>query len=264
MNTYCGVMHMHSTHSYDGKLSLSELKALLLEHGYSFACMSEHTDEMTAKGAEAFVAECRALSDDTFVFVPGFEVPYKDAHILQYGSTDFLGQFADRDRLLAWSAEAPLTILAHPVRNQFVLDSAMEEAIDGVEIWNQQYDGKLVPRTRAANLLRDLRTADQNLIATGGVDFHRREHLGPPQTVMELSELSDSAILEALGSNRFSFGAEALLIDPDAEWQPTVQEHLASVLSVAVITNGKRVNRWLAHLGISLPRRLKERVRKVF
>ncbi len=264
MSTFQGLLHTHSTHSYDGKLSLPELKAFLLERDIFFACMSEHTDEMTAAGAAAFVTECRELSDDSFVFVPGFEVPYKDAHILQFGSTDFLGQFADATMLRTWSNEAALTILAHPVRNKFALDVVMEEVIDGVEIWNQQYDGKLVPRTRAANLLRQLRVAQPSLIATGGVDFHRSEHFGAPITTMELDTLSEVSILAALTSSQFSFGTEALLIDPDADWNPSIKEHLLSSISVGVISAGKQVNKILFSLGFSLPKSWKEKIRKVF
>ena len=77
-----GILHCHSTYSYDAKLSLPELKKLLQKKGLSFACMTEHTDELTKERAVAFVEECRSLSDGSFIFIPGFEVPYKHAHIL--------------------------------------------------------------------------------------------------------------------------------------------------------------------------------------
>ena len=253
---------MHSTHSYDGKLSLRELKDFLLERDISFACMSEHTDEMTADGAEAFVAECRALSDESFVFVPGFEVPYRRAHILQYGSEVFRGQFADEEMLQQWSAEASLTVLAHPIRNRFVVDPTMEELIEGVEIWNQQYDGKQVPRTRAATLLRELRSANPTLLAAGGIDFHRSEHFGAPWVELELESLSEAAVLSKLGAGEYVFGTDTLQIEGRGDWQPRLGEHAVSVASIAIINWGKFVNKVLFSLGLSLPTTWKQWIRR--
>ena len=76
-----GALHIHSDYSYDAKMTLVELKDLFVNNGLSFALMTEHTDEMCKERAERFINECRHLSDDTFVFVPGFEVPYKSTHV---------------------------------------------------------------------------------------------------------------------------------------------------------------------------------------
>ena len=263
MSTHRGILHIHSTHSYDGKLSLPELKAFLQERDITFACMSEHTDEMTATGAAAFVAECRALSDESFVFVPGFEVPYRRAHILQFGSTNFLAQTADEACLTAWSKEAPFTVLAHPIRNNFVVDQTMAACLDGVEIWNQQYEGKQLPRTRSATLLRSLRKTNSKLLATGGIDFHRPEHFGSPVTEIEMDTLSETNILQALTAGRYAFGTDTLQIEATGDWRPTLLERLQSTLSISVIDLGKFVNKLLFSLGLSLPKSLKQKVRRL-
>ena len=169
-----GVAHVHSTYSYDGKENLSDLKAFLQKEGITFCFLSEHTDKLTIEEAQLFVQECKALSGSQFVFVPGFEVPYKDAHVLLLGTEAFLGQVADEHMLAQWAGRSALTILAHPVRNRFVVDQTLRSAIDGVEIWNQQYDGKLVPRPHSAQLLRSLQEQNEGLFALGGLDFHRR------------------------------------------------------------------------------------------
>lgn len=259
---YRGILHAHSTYSYDGKLSLAELKSLLQAEGVQFACMSEHTDELSAEAAAAFVAECRALSDERFIFVPGFEVPYQKAHILQFGCTTFFGQTADGALLKAWSAAAALTVLAHPVRNDFLLDEVMSEAVDGIEIWNQQYEGKHVPRMASVQLLRNLRSSQPALYATGGVDFHRPEHFGTPLTTMELATLSEPAICEALSQGRFSFGSPTLTIAATEQWQPNFSTQLQSMAAVGVIGSGKFVNKVLANLGVSLPTSWRQRIRK--
>lgn len=147
-----GIIHAHSTYSYDGKSTLSELKTLLQNVGHSFACMSEHTDQLTESQLSEFVSECQSLSDESFVFIPGLEIPYKQAHILLLGCISWMGQEAvDRAALQTAASTAQLTILAHPVRNKFKVDQAMRDCIDGVEIWNQQYDGKAAPQPAVAS-----------------------------------------------------------------------------------------------------------------
>lgn len=259
---YKGIIHAHSTYSYDGKLSLSELKQLLLENGIHFACMSEHTDELSQGRAEAFVNECRALSDSSFVFVPGFEVPYQRAHILQLGSTEFLTQISDMDSLIKWSKKSALTVLAHPVRNKFKLDEILRGAINGVEIWNQQYEGKWLPRTKSVSLLRQLRKERPTLLATGGIDFHRTEHFGTPLTFIELSELTEESICTALKAGQFSFGTDSFKIHASSHWKPTLTQRVKSCFATTVIGLGKRVNKTLAQLGISLPTSLRQKIRK--
>jgi len=249
-----GVIHMHSTHSYDGKLSLLELKTFLVERGVQFACMTEHTDYLDASAAAAFVAECRALSDDTFVFIPGFEVPYKNAHVLHIGAEQFIGAFADADSLQRWRSITPLVILAHPVRNAFTIDDELRTVIDGVEVWNQQYEGKAVPRLKSVALLESLRVTRPELVATGGLDFHRIDHWGSPLTFVEVTQLSETNILNVLTSHRFEFGHQKRLVAATDKVTFSLAERLKSTASICVISLGKKVNKLLAMVGLRAPR----------
>ncbi len=251
-----GIIHAHSTHSYDGKLSLLELKALLKDKGLSFACMTEHTDQLTHEAAAVFMAECRELSDETFVFVPGFEVPYRNAHVLYIGAEYFVTSEAKTGAdLEAWRRCSPLVVLAHPVRNRFVVDAALLATIDGVEIWNQQYEGKVAPRTRSVTLLNSLRQ-QKPLLATGGTDFHRAEHLGSPYTTLELDVFNKEAIVSALRKGIYSFGNSTYSIAAMEYWVPSLATKLQSGASCAVISIGKTVNRTLARFGVRLPKPL--------
>ncbi len=257
-----GLIHAHSTFSYDGKLTLPELKAACLKRGLSFVCLTEHTDQMTEAVGQAFLAACREYSDESFVFVPGFEVPYKDAHVLHIGTTTFLGTEATTTaELEAWRAVAPLVVLAHPVRNRFMLDDALQNCLDGVEVWNQQYEGKSVPRPKSVALLASLRTHKPQL-AFGGADLHRADHFGAPYTYLELEALSEAAIMTALKTGAYHFGHEARTIQSLEVWQPTCRERVLSHLSIFIITAGKRVNALLATLGLRLPKGLVRAVRQ--
>jgi hypothetical protein len=257
-----GALHLHSTHSYDGKMSLPELKVFFQKQGLSFACMSEHTDELNLTTANNFISECRALSDEQFVFVPGFEVPYKNTHVLMFGCTDFVSSFADADQLRAWSFNASLTILAHPVRNRFVVDDDLLSVLDGVEIWNQQYEGKQFPRYRSCALLDNLRQQKPQLFATGGIDLHRSEHFGSPLVSINSESIDETKIIEALQSGQYSFGHESLMIKSNENWSPSGVDKVKSQLHILTINSGKWMNKTLARLGLSFPKSLKQLVRR--
>lgn len=261
-----GILHCHSTYSYDAKLSLRELRELFLENGLGFACMTEHVDEMTKESAEAFVRECEALSDERFRFIPGFEVPYgKGTHVLMVGLRDFFGNYAPTvEDLRKWTEKASFVILAHPVRNQFLVDDGLLREIDALEVWNQQYEGKRVPRTRSLSLLHDLREKKETLLATGGVDFHRHEHLGGPLVTMGVEELTEAGVIEKLTMGAFRVHS------PHASFYGTLpnipelkkKHRFESAVSVSIIVLGKMVNKLLAGVGISLPKGLKQLIRK--
>lgn len=258
-----GIVHAHSTYSYDGKESLRDLKDFLMAKGISFCCVTEHTDKMTIGEAQMFVQECKALSGSQFVFVPGFEVPYEKAHILLIGTEVFLGQQADADMLKTWSHASTLTILAHPVRNAFKVDAVIEEVIDGIEIWNQQYDGKIVPRTRSLSLFKAQQGLNSDLLATGGTDFHRREHFGAPLYTIEVETLTLDAVLQALKSGAYTFGSASTAVASSGLWKGSgsIQTRLKSGLSIFVISLGKQAGAVMAYFGLRFPKRLKQLIR---
>jgi hypothetical protein len=273
-----GILHAHSKYSYDAKLTLSEIKALCLRNNVRFVCMTEHVDELTEVEAHAFVAECEKLSDEQFLFIPGFEVPYKvnvedrasdlghnHAHILMISERGFYGNYApDIEVLKKWTVGAGFVVLAHPVRNQFLVDDGLLGEIDALEVWNQQYEGKRVPRTRSLVLLDELRTKKQELLATGGVDFHRTEHFGAPFISLQVETFSELAILEKLNIGAYTVSSPYATFFGTI---PNINEQKAthqfqSAFSVSVIMLGKFVNKILAKFGIKLPKFLKQTIRK--
>ena len=260
-----GILHCHSTYSYDAKLSLRELKELCVKNGVRFVCMTEHVDEMTKEQAEAFVRECEALTDESFRFIPGFEVGFEHAHILMIGMRKFLGNYAATIEVLKqWTEHASFVVLAHPVRNDFIVDHGLLGEIDALEVWNQQYEGKRVPRTRSISLLEKLRKQKPLLIATGGVDFHRTEHFGAPLVSLAVDTLTEEAIIEKLTTGAFIVSSqEATFYGTLPNAEELKQKHWkASLISVSIIVLGKFVNKTLASFGLSLPKSLKQLIRK--
>lgn len=261
--TITGALHAHSTYSYDGKESLQSLKEFLLSKGVAFCCMTEHTDHLSLEKAQQFIQECKALSGSQFVFIPGFEVPYKNAHILLVGTESFLGQEATSEMLRSWSDKSVLTVLAHPVRNNFKIDDTIENSIDAVEIWNQQYEGKKVPRQHSAKLLRQLQENNPALLATGGLDFHRREHFGAPLFTLDVERVTADDILKALKNGEYTFGSKTVAVSSNGLWKgkDSLIHKVQSFNSIGTITLGKKTNALLTLFGLSLPKGLKKFIR---
>lgn len=166
--------------------------------------------------------------------------------------------------LREWTKKAAFVILAHPVRNHFDVDDGLLEEIDALEVWNQQYEGKRVPRTRSLRLLSELRIQKPLLLAVGGVDFHRREHFGSPLVSLNVSELTESAILEKLTVGAYTVSsAHATFFGtiPNID-EVRIRYRWESFVSVAIIMCGKAVNKTLASLGLSLPMSLKQLIRR--
>ena len=253
-----GVLHMHSTHSYDGSVPLAELKELLKNRGVTFACMTEHTDNLDSERVQDAVDECKRLSDKSFLFIPGFEVPYKQTHVLMLGATHFISQKADASQLRAWADEAKFVILAHPQRNRFIVDDALLSVINGLEVWNQQYDGKKVPRLHSLILLRTLRETKCELLATGGVDLHRREHIGMPVVSVECDALTEEAIFQGLKAGAYTFGGSQS-VPAMGEWEKgkMFSYQMTSILSTSVIF----WDAFFALFGIKLPKGLRQAIR---
>ncbi len=259
-----GIMHAHSSYSYDAKMSLSEIKALCQKNGIQFVCMTEHTDALTPEHAEKFVRECDSLSDDSFLFIPGFEVPFKDTHVLMIGARTFVSQYASTiETLQKWTRGASFVVFAHPVRNQFTVSDALLSEINALEVWNQQYEGKRVPRTRSLRLFDTLRFQKPALVATGGVDFHRASHFGAPFITLNATELSEIDIVEKLRIGAFRVHSDEASLYGVLPNAPALIRlyRWRSALSVFVIVLGKGVNALLASCGIALPKGLTQFVR---
>jgi hypothetical protein len=236
--------HLHSNFSYDGKLTLPELRVLLQQHGIQCALMTEHTDDFSAAKAEEFAHACADASTSDFIFIPGFEVPYHNAHILMLGARAFV----ESGDLSQWRQASAYGVLAHPHRNKYVVDDTMRAAIDAVEIWNSQYDGKRTPRPHAETLLRK-ESQRKPLRAFAGWDLHRTEHAGGPWLAIDADELTVEAVLAALRGGKFSLGSR-------------VGGYWRGLFDRTIIKSGRLINAALAALGLRLPKSLTASVRQ--
>ncbi len=88
--------HMHTTRS-DGSGSIADIVATAKSRGLDAVIITDHCKSLTQAEWASMVAECEALSDDTFLALPGFEVTGSDGmlnrdHINALGVDDpFVG-----------------------------------------------------------------------------------------------------------------------------------------------------------------------------
>jgi hypothetical protein len=260
------VSHLHSTYSYDGHESLADIKLALIERGISVACMTEHVDELTPEKAREFIAQCQALSDVSFLFIPGFEMPYLGTHILVIGAHRYTWDADNAQQSLSeWIDNGAIAVVAHPHRNDFQFDTFMRESTIGMEVWNSQYDGKYAPRPRALSTFTQLRSAQPTYHAFAGIDLHRLEHLGGPEIIME-SSLEEKSILSALKNGNYHIQGSSVRIGSDAKIAVnSFGLWVIGMGSVIAITIGKGISRMLRKSGLGssvVIKNLRRRVRR--
>lgn len=263
--TYDGILHAHSRYSYDGKLSLAELRSLLLARGISFACMTEHTDHLTEESFSNFLNECRSLSDETFLFVPGLEVSFPRAHVIASGISAIVNPQDDPYSLVkALKQQGSIIVFAHPHRSHFQAPEGVGELLDGVEVWNSQYDGKRVPRTASLEMLAENRKQFPNQSAFAGIDFHRVSHEGGPRIRIESDILDQASVIDALRNHRYTLASEWVTVDPDGTIHGVSPAEAKRMSATAVrnIEISKRASSLAKKLNIRAPKWLVSRLRR--
>lgn len=258
-----GVSHLHTNYSYDGKLSIQDLKDFLLKNDIDFALISEHSDYIVPHQAKKFIEDCHNLSDEKITLIPGFEVPYKDAHILMIGVDRFFKNGPNReDELKVWKQHSQIAILAHPHRNKYLMHDAIKEVIDGIEIWNSQYDGILAPRMKALNILTNLVKKGENIFGYAGLDFHREEHIGGPVIVIE-SLNNQKDIVETLKSGKFAIKTTNTTISSNGEITKGLPAllHIKSKLSIVTIAVSKKISAFASIIHLPIPQKLRSAIR---
>ncbi len=258
-----GAMHLHSSFSYDAKLSLAEMRSLFAKRGLSFACITEHGDFLEQDKADALAKACADASDENFVFVPGFEIPYDRCHVMAIGAMKLNLSLPAIEQIRECKNQGALIVLAHPHRNGFKITSELEGLLDGVEVWNSHYDGKYAPRTRSVEWLKTLIGKGLALRAYAGLDFHRVEHLGGPALSLEVGFLTVSEIVSGLKSNAYGIARGNFHMTPYAKYPGSaIWVRLKSFFSIVVVTFSKKLSKLMAGWGLRLPKGLKSWLRK--
>jgi predicted ATP-grasp superfamily ATP-dependent carboligase len=110
-----GALHVHTTFSSDGTLSLDQVKNFLERKKFDFAMITEHSQDMNRHTFSNLVGKCKNRSNKSFLFIPGLEFDCaKGLHILGVGIDEFIDEKEPAKIIKEIHLKGGLAILAHP------------------------------------------------------------------------------------------------------------------------------------------------------
>jgi hypothetical protein len=264
MATVRGVAHVHSTHSFDGRLDIKDLAAFFQEHGMHFVLMSEHIERLDPEKIRALISDCETYSSRNFLLIPGIEIDALNALFFSVQPVDSWTDTEDLAQQLA--AGGALVAVSHPVKVKKTIPAVTASVIEGVEVWNSRYDGKLAIDTRIVRFWLDLRKSlGRPLVPLCGIDFHSRHDF--VSLVFELScdRLDRDEIMTAIraGRHRIVRSRKPVPLDfTTGELAPLYW--MSSSLYHSITRMIYRVHRGLQRIGLKAPSRLRYLLRRVF
>jgi predicted metal-dependent phosphoesterase TrpH len=175
-----GLIHIHSSFSYDGKNSIQEWAAFLKLKGYDFACFTEHDDDFDQHKMAQLVKECKDISDASFYAVPGLEFRCSNkVHLLGLGVTTYKRADGPIAAAQFIKGAGGLSVLAHPRGYERNITKALLEYIDGIEAWNASKDGRFLPSSDSIQFCMECKRANPTVMLVGGADVHSIESYFP-------------------------------------------------------------------------------------
>ncbi len=199
-----GALHVHTTVSSDGTLSLDQLKVFLEKKGFDFAIITEHSRDVDPGMFSNLASECANRSDESFLFLPGLEFDRADGlHILGIGIEEFIDKTDPAKVIEEIHGKGGLAILAHPSKSNWEEVLKLKDELDGVEIWNVGTDGKFLPTLNSIKLYEKLRGSNPRLKAYLGVDLHTVGGFYDASLSLKHLALEKETILNALGNGNF-------------------------------------------------------------
>jgi len=205
MAQYDGVMHVHSRWS-DGELGVEEIGERAKAKGLDFVILNDHAAYLSPQAFEDALAHCRRLSDSSFLFMLGLEYEWHGYHALVIGPPDVLKDLTAEEAVMAPERareKGAVVIWAHPAATYSLdLRQGIEAQYDGWEVWSGLADGP-VPSLPMLKALRQQRAGGRQLLAFGGVDFHKHSHIFNPILQVEMPQLDEQELVQALRAGRF-------------------------------------------------------------
>ena len=199
-----GAVHVHSTLSRDGTMTIAELARYFKEKGYQFLAMGEHAEDLNEAKVQALRRESAINSNQQFCVIPGIEFAVsRQIHMVGLGIVSLIPLenpvlVAERIR-----EQGGMSILAHPKKLGWECPAELLQAIDAVEIWNIGYDGKYLPSQKALPAFNRMHQINPKLLAMASHDFHRTASFYGLAIEMEVASVSPEAVLQELKRGAF-------------------------------------------------------------
>ena len=222
MKTIRGIAHFHSRFSHDGLLTLSEIAEEAGKRGLSFVLVSEHAEDLTRDTYSEAVQSCLDVSKESdLLVVPGIEVPTREGmHLLCFGRREWVAPGATlRETMGLLDRRSTALVLAHLNRYRDLAEADGVSELDGVEVWNHDYDG-IVPRPADLERYRS-RFREGPPFAFAGADLHQVKSIDScPVVSCTVDEATESAILDALRKGKAGFGNGIMRLDSRGNARP--------------------------------------------
>lgn len=199
-----GLIHIHTTYSYDGTLSLPDLIHLVKIRRYDFIQLTEHAEDFDDKKMQNLVDECGKATNENFLVIPGLEFNINDSiHILGIGINKYIHERDPEILIQKIHDNSGIAILAHTADYKKVIPYAQLKDVDFIEIWNPRYGEKISPSIKSIKILHDFRKMKKTYIASGGLDLHKLQDLVPLYQLVFSERLTQQDILSSLKRGDF-------------------------------------------------------------
>lgn len=255
------VSHMHSTHSFDGKLTLTEVHQMLRAHGIGAALMSEHIEELELADIRRFSEECRQVSTPDCVLIPGIEMD--ELHILIFGIGEVDEYESVLDLAMQCHERGALIAISHPLKLRSELAPEVMEMVEAVEVWNQRYDGRVSPRWKSVELFRRLRASRPQTVALSGLDFHSSSDFADIYMEAEDCRPERESVLAAIRAGRHRIVRAGRAVGIAQTGKSSMKARLLSKAATAVRDSSIFFYRKIKGSGIRVPNRIRIAVKKV-
>jgi hypothetical protein len=199
-----GLIHIHTTYSYDGTLSTNDIVKLVKIRNIDFIILTEHAEDFDDKKMQVFVNECAKASDESFLVIPGLEFNINnEIHILGIGIEKYIHERDYEELIRKIHENNGLAILAHAVVYKNIPYMKLKD-LDLIEIWNPKYGESLSPSIKSIKILSEFRKTKKTYIASAGLDLHKLEDLTPLCQVVFSAQLTQKDILNSLKRGEFN------------------------------------------------------------
>lgn len=203
--SYWGAVHVHTRLSHDGVHSIGELKDLFQNRGFHFACLTDHSQDLSPDQFEALRAECARFSDERFILIPGLEYSCDgEIHIMGIGISSMTTETTPEGVIDHIHANNGVAVLSHPSKSRrYEFRDVWIRKLDGAEIWNRSVDSLLVPEPRSIKLFSEFRLINPSIGAFFGLDLHKERTLADIGIVVAARDLTCEQVVEALRQRQF-------------------------------------------------------------
>ena len=202
--SFRGLIHIHTTYSYDGTLSLPDFADLVKNRGYDFIFLTEHAEDYDDKKMQVFVNACTDATHEDFLVIPGLEFNINnEIHILGIGIENFIDEHDPEELIRKIHENNGLAILAHTAEYKKKIPYTKLHEIDFIEIWNPRYGERIAPSIKSIKILHEFRKMKKIYCASGGLDMHKREDIKNLYQVVFSSRLNQKEIKDSLKQGEF-------------------------------------------------------------